>query len=147
MRNPLRAFTVPIVAQYLIYAGYYAAFLGGRLGIGDISGPTPGPFAPHKSHQQGRDADVAYTLNGDFPTPTDVPMSPDWVNVMHALAPWLEVVFMSKWRREQYQKVAPQALVPGKVKITDLAGHDKHAHFRFRIEGASLVRANNDDGC
>ncbi|MEX1367148.1 MAG: penicillin-insensitive murein endopeptidase, partial [Nannocystaceae bacterium] len=35
-----------------------------RVHIGDISLRQGGPFPPHLSHQQGRDVDIAYVLNG-----------------------------------------------------------------------------------
>jgi hypothetical protein len=34
-----------------------------RVHVGDISKKGGGPFAPHLSHQQGRDADIAYVLH------------------------------------------------------------------------------------
>lgn len=141
VRNSARAYTVPIVAQFLIYAGVYAQNLKGRLAIADISGPDPGPFPPHKSHMAGFDADVAYTLTGTYPTPIGVPMSPDWIAVVHALSPWLEVIFMSKARIAEYPKQRAKAplgpLVP--LELVDWPGHTTHAHLRFRTGQQTLV--------
>lgn len=141
VRNTARSYTTPLVAQYLIYAGVYAWNLKGRLAIADISGPEPGPFTPHLSHQEGRDADVSYTLQGKYPTPVTTPMSPDWIAVMHAISPWLEVIFMSQARIEEYAKTRSKAPL-GPIRPLELlfwAGHAEHAHLRFRTGQQNLV--------
>lgn len=133
--NTNRSFCTPLTAQILIYAGFYVTQIakGGRLAVGDISGPQPGKFDPHLSHQKGEDADVSYILNGKYPTPIETPISPEWIAMVHAIAPWLTVIFMSNARIAEFKKIAPlaplQPIVP--VNLKNWAGHQKHAHLRF----------------
>lgn len=46
---------------------------GSTLWIGDLSRARGGPFAPHASHQNGRDADLAFYLMAKDGTPADEP--------------------------------------------------------------------------
>ena len=134
IRNTARSFTVPLVAQLLIYAGIYAKQLHGTFTVADISGTQPGPFPPHKSHQDGFDADVAYDLTGEYPTEIPSPIAPAWIGVVHALAPWLDRIFMSQARIDEFNTRAPEAPIPAlaPVLLVKWDGHQKHAHLRFR---------------
>lgn len=125
-----RAYTTPPVAARLRYGGLVAQHYGGALQVADISGPAQGAeFPPHKSHRTGRDADVAYTLAA-YPTPPEVAATYGFAQVLQALRPWTEKVFVSPPRKAQLESLAAtyELAMPPLVAID---GHNKHAHIRF----------------
>ena len=115
--DPERAYTVPLVAQALIYAGQFASVLGGAFAVGDIT-------------NSGRDVQVAYTLDRTFPTAPATTITPAWIAVIYALAPFLTEVFMSAQRAAELQAAAPLGPVP--LKITTGQNLEGFARLRFK---------------
>ena len=127
-----------------------------RLPIGNISRKAGGRFPPHKSHQNGRDADIAYYLRiGHHPLhlkaatarTLDVPRT--WVFLESMIKRGeIEVAFIDYrlqkplydyatgtrgWSVEQMKKIMsyPHGRGERKALIRHLKGHHDHMHVRF----------------
>ena len=126
----------------------------GRLGIGAISRRKGGRFAPHRSHQSGRDVDIRLPLRSGKPgtlakSMADVDWAATWKLVDALLKTGeIEYIFLSKSRQRRLYHAALQAGVDKKrlakimqypkmakrtrAIIRHSRGHDKHFHVRFR---------------
>jgi len=130
VRKASRAYATPKTRLWVASAGVVAAAQGGDLQVADVSGPEPGPFPPHVSHQQGRDFDTAYKLT-KYPTPVGDPASLEFVTVMSAMRDGIEVVGVSPERKAEIEAIAAQygLVLP---KLSAWPGHQTHAHVRLR---------------
>jgi peptidoglycan hydrolase-like protein with peptidoglycan-binding domain len=94
--------------------------------VGDLSRRGGGPFPPHASHQNGRDADIRPLTNNGRNEPTNI----DAANFSHALTTELIVLIREKFNPEAIFFNDPLTLAAGLTKRA--AGHGNHLHVRFR---------------
>lgn len=125
------------------------------LAVGDLSRNGGGSFRPHKSHQSGRDADIAYYIKNEAPkrlsrarpSTLDVPRS--WAYMQHFLDNDLVKYIFVDYRLQKplYEyardvaKLSPERLEAvfqyprGRRNRTGIIrhakGHDDHMHVRF----------------
>jgi hypothetical protein len=141
VRSVALAWTTPAVARVMQTAGLEAERLGGLLFVADVGPKKRGSeFPPHVSHEWGDDLDVGYTLDR-YPTPADVDVDPRIVQVLAAIADWIEVVGVNEARRAAFDG-AP-------FKVATWQGHVGHLHLRLRsgltAEPRSLLRSRRRD--
>lgn len=127
--------------------------------IGDISRPRGGPFAPHVSHQSGRDIDIQLVLAPGLP-PRTFPSTPahvDWHATWGLLHSFLETghviaVFLDYRQQEHLHAAALRAGVHERVLqrwfqwpgddaeslIRHEDGHRAHVHIRLGCGPADL---------
>ncbi|MCS6856646.1 MAG: penicillin-insensitive murein endopeptidase, partial [Sandaracinaceae bacterium] len=127
-----------------------------RLVIGDASLPKGGPFAPHLSHQSGRDIDLAYFQVRCRRTCDHRPVSPqtfDAKRQWRLISRWLrgdkvEAIFMDYSLEEALYRAAQESGAsqselsrwfqwprPPDARvgiIRHLDNHQDHMHVRFR---------------
>lgn len=126
IRNPSRAWTTAAARAVLRKAAAAAFALGGKLTIAD-AGPAAGPgnaFPPHKSHRWGRDFDMAYTMDGVYPSPAGVPVDLRVPAIFESISPWVETVGVTPPRD------GPFGGRP--YKVSNWPGHLTHLHLRLR---------------
>lgn len=93
--------------------------------IGDMSRRGGGPFPPHKSHHDGRDADLRPLTNNGIDEPTNVGAS----NYSYELTRELVLLIGEKFAGHTIFFNDPRLI---KEKLTKhIAGHDNHLHVRF----------------
>jgi len=122
-----------------------------EVAIWDVSKQGGGPLAPHKSHDQGRDVDVNFTIgkgeSADKKLPT-LPLIPLLISFLND--PNLKAIFLD-WARQRDVWEAlelnpdlpyaaalkaelqyPLAAHTGKTRIRHWDGHGRHIHVRYR---------------
>jgi peptidoglycan hydrolase-like protein with peptidoglycan-binding domain len=96
------------------------------LAIGDISRRGGGPFPPHASHKDGRDADIRPLTNNGRNEPTNI----DAANFSHALTRELILLIRESFNPEVIFFNDPLTIKEGLTKHAQ--GHHNHLHIRFR---------------
>lgn len=112
-----------------------------RLGIGDLSRRTGGPFGPkHLSHQNGLDADLYYPRRDRLERPPD---RPDQID--HRLSQDLVNRFVRAGAVKIF--VGPNTGLTGPPGIVQrLAGHDNHLHVRLRRSDPGILLGRSSQG-
>jgi protein MpaA len=112
-----------------------------RVGVGDLSRRTGGPFGPkHHSHQNGLDADVYYPRRDRLERPPD---RPDQID--RGLAQDLVNRFVRAGAVKVF--VGPNTGLTGPPGIVQqLAGHDNHLHVRFGRRDAGTLLGRSSQG-
>jgi peptidoglycan hydrolase-like protein with peptidoglycan-binding domain len=96
------------------------------IAVGDISRRGGGPFPPHASHKDGRDADLRPLTNNGRNEPTNI----DAVNFSHALTRELILLIRQQFDPEVIFFNDPLTIQEGLTKHAE--GHGSHLHVRFR---------------
>ena len=112
-----------------------------RVGVGDLSRRTGGPFGPkHESHQNGLDADLYYPRRDRLERPPD---RPDQIDRR------LSQDLVDRFVRAGAVKifVGPNTGLTGPPGIVQqLAGHDNHLHVRLRRRDAGILLGHSAQG-
>ncbi len=125
----------------------------GKIMVGSMSGKHGGPFAPHKSHQSGRDLDIRLPLRAEVPPHAPiVPSRVDWVALWRLLEAFdstgqVVIVFLDYAMQEHLYKAAASIGVDEKTRkqmlqwprgnkahlglVRHSPGHQGHIHIRF----------------
>ncbi|HJR06840.1 MAG TPA: penicillin-insensitive murein endopeptidase [Pyrinomonadaceae bacterium] len=96
------------------------------LAVGDISRRGGGPFPPHASHKDGRDADFRPLTNNGRNEPTNI----DAANFSHALTRELILLIREAVNPEVIFFNDPLTIQEGLTRRAQ--GHHNHLHVRFR---------------
>jgi murein endopeptidase len=96
------------------------------IAVGDISRRGGGPFPPHASHKDGRDADLRPLTNNGRNEPTNI----DAVNFSHALTRELILLIREQFDPEVIFFNDPLTIQEGLTRHAK--GHGNHLHVRFR---------------
>lgn len=96
------------------------------IAIGDMSRRGGGPFPPHASHTDGRDADIRPLTNNGRNEPTNI----DAANFSHALTRELILLIRDELNPEVIFFNDPLTISEGLTRRA--AGHGNHLHVRFR---------------
>lgn len=173
LRFPKGAFGLPSVTHTLrrCAADVAKRFRGtADVLIGEISKPMGGHFAPHQSHQSGRDADVGYYLAGNKQNATmftvgarDIDPKKNWALIRCLLTSDRVVrIYMDRGLQRAMVKYLSrkgglsaatldrlfevEADVPASALIRHANGHDTHFHVRFACDsGDSRCVEEEDD--
>jgi peptidoglycan hydrolase-like protein with peptidoglycan-binding domain len=96
------------------------------IAIGDMSRRGGGPFPPHASHKDGRDADIRPLTNNGRNEPSNI----DAANYSHALTRELCLLLRQELNPEVVFFNDPLLIQEGLTRRA--AGHHNHLHVRFR---------------
>jgi protein MpaA len=112
-----------------------------RVGVGDLSRRSGGPFGPkHLSHQNGLDADLYYPRRDRLERPPDRPEQID-----RRLSQDLVDRFVRAGAVKIF--VGPHTGLTGPRGIVQrLAGHDNHLHVRLRRRDAGILLGRSAQG-
>lgn len=157
--DPQRSYTTPHVARVIAWAADVAAeAYGGKIQIGDLSGPNFGEaLPPHQTHRQGRQVDVGYTSDR-YPSVLGVPMDLTVAYFLTLLRPYIWAAQVSAYQRDVYYErvvesdkigaLGPSLIPDGQDGIDGYvgdgrAGHDNRIHILFPTEYGAVY---DDDG-
>jgi LysM repeat protein len=165
VRYRANAYGMPVTVDAIRYA--YARLLAvfpnaPRVEVGDLSRETGGTFSPHRSHQNGLDADIAYFEQGEEEFCEFEALQADQLNVplqWYLFGLWLEwdaveYIFVDYDLQEPLYRHAqalgysseqlsrwfqyPRGISSRRGVIRHEPGHDDHFHVRF-VEGVRVT--------
>lgn len=163
VRNPARSYGMPVTIDALrsTYGRLAAHFAEGtEVLVGDVSLQGGGRMTPHRSHQNGLDADVAYITTDCIGTLCTMAVARadtlDAVRQWYVFEEWLrtnivEYIFVSyDLQKPLYEYAQERGATPDELNrwfqyprgrgasvgvIRHEAGHANHYHVRFRDQG------------